>query len=223
MNVMASPRPIMKSFTLADLTATSEKRKFLVDPLLLSVAKYRTKHFYDLDHPNVEITNDDISLTAAIRAHYRKKYFWKSLHEGNVSEFAINCSRLLDIAANWELDDNEVGLFIKLPFFYAEDMVYKRLKEQYKTSKSDIVLGPKVVTLTFIESTYRWQKHKKTCYWFTDDRNLLYAYNTLADTPFLDLFEEKLTGPITIERLCGPSKIEEMHYHNLTKIKFVKE
>lgn len=191
--------------------------KFNVDPLACSVASVRVFGSYGIQADETLLTAEDYTIAADIRKYYAKKYFWNSIKTNRPqSEYRANAQRLLSIEKNWRLTDRETGLFVKLPAFYAEDIVYDKFISQFKTD-IDTYKGTStpdaVKKLTYLEKTFRWQNVKRVSYWFTDDENHLINFTTASDHPFNALFEDKIQTPQVFKFARGIDRIGAM-WHN---------
>jgi hypothetical protein len=217
--------PTNKSFWL-DLE-DERKTKFDVDPLACSVSYKRNMGEHGIAHSTHDVTEEDYIQANKIREYYSKKYFWKSLKSnGPQSEYRTNALRLLSINEGWELTDREVGLFVKLPAFYAEDRIYDSFITKLKTDKntySGTVHTEKVETLEYIDKTMRWQGKRTVSYWFKNADNKLFGYTTSYNHPFNVLFEEKISTPQKFKFNCGVDNVSDMWYNSIKSFEILKE
>lgn len=201
--------------------------KFEVDPLVCSVAYLRNTGNYGITHNKDEIKPEDYDRAKQIRDYYTKKYFWNSLKTTRPqTEFRSNAQRLLAITEDWSLSDRDQGFFVKLPAFYAEDVVYDGYMSRFKTDMETAreLVGPNNTRcLEFLNKTFRWQAQKRVTYWFKDADNRLYGYTTFHDHPFNALFEEKIQQPQTFEFACGVDNISTMWYNAIKSFTILKE
>lgn len=201
--------------------------KFDVDPLACSVAYLRKTGNYGITHNKDDILPEDYDRAKQIREYYTKKYFWNSLKSTRPqSEFRSNAQRLLAITESWRLKERDEGFFVKLPAFYAEDIVYDQFVSQFKTDMESVRsnTGQCVARrLEFLTKTFRWQQNKKVSYWFKDNKNRLYCYTTMDGHPFNALFEEKIEQPQTFEFGCGVDNISTMWYNTIKSFSILKE
>ena len=204
-----------------------DNTKFVVDPLACSVSYLRMTGNYGITHNKDDVLPEDYDRAKQIRDYYTKKYFWNSLKtERPQSEFRANAQRLLSIKDVWLLKDRETGFFVKLPAFYAEDIVYDGFMSQFKIDKESVRgnIGQCVTRrLEFLNKTFRWQGNKKVSYWFKDSANRLYCYTTMDGHPFNALFEEKIQQPQTFEFGCGVDNISIMWYNTIRSFTIQKE
>jgi hypothetical protein len=203
--------------------------EYAVDPLACSVAMYRNSTSYGLLRAVNTITDEDQAQANAIRDYYSKKYFWDSLKaQRPQSEYRQNAVRLLAIAKDWKLTDRDAGLFVKLPWFYAEDQVYDNFRSTLNVKREHYV-GPNAFDtvakkLTYLKKTIRWQGSKKTVsFWFKDDANNLSAVTVFADNPFNDIFEEQVQVPRVFEFTPKVDRLTDMWYNTIKSFKFIKE
>lgn len=220
--------PVAKPSNLSwdDFTG-DRKNKYEVDPLVCSVAFHRTNKSYGLSGSVKEALPEDYETAKKIREYYSKKYFWNSLKETRPqSEYRINAMRLLAITEDWELTDRDAGLFVKLPAFYTEDIVYDRFKETLKTTRGDTETAGKEVNelpLIYLGKTFRWQKVKRESFWFKDSQDRLYAYTTTHGHPFNALFEDIVQTPQRFKGRIGVDRVAELWYNDIKTFTIVKD
>jgi hypothetical protein len=206
------------------------RSKFKIDPLVSSVAFYRKHNSFGLLSEEEHILEEDVIKAKQIRDYYNKKYFWNSLKTNKPQpEFRTNAMRLLAITDRWDLTERESGLFVKLPCFYEEDIVYDDFRTTLITNKDSYTFGfhnftYSKHTLTHIKNTIRWQgRSKKISYWFKDKENKLFSFTTDADNPLNELFEEKIQTTQEYEFRYVIDKITDMWYNNIKIFNFKKE
>lgn len=223
-NTTAVPKPM--SDWLDDLGGQS-KTKYEVDPLVCSVAFHRTNKSYGLSSSKEGVLPEDYETAKKIRDYYSKKYFWNSLKETRPqSEYRVNAMRLLAITENWDLTDRDAGLFVKLPAFYAEDIVYDGFKETLKTTRGDTeTVGKEVneLPLTYLGKTFRWQKVKRESFWFKDSQDRLYGYTTTHGHPFNALFEDIVQTPQRFKGRIGVDRVSDLWYNDIKTFTIVKD
>jgi hypothetical protein len=205
-----------------------EKNAYSIDPLALGVALKRSKKAYGLKSAESLVLPEDYTLANTIRTHYSKKFFWQALKTPDrVSEFRKKTIDVLSQQGTWNITESEAGIFVKLPYFYEEDMFYDHLKETYVYQRDQYQTQVKhlgdPLRLTFIGSTFKWQKVRCKAFWFTNETNFIYGLVIPENTPFLELFEEKINNPITIENNTSIASIEDMCYNRISNLKFIKE
>lgn len=203
--------------------------EYSVDPLVCSVAMYRNSTSYGLLKAADSITDEDRDQANAIRNYYSKKYFWDSLKaQRPQSEYRQSAVRLLAITEGWKLTDRDAGLFVKLPWFYAEDRVYDEFRSTLNVNRESYV-GPNAFNavtkkLTYLKKTIRWQGSKRAVsFWFKDDANKLSAITVFADNPFIDIFEEQIQVPRVFEFAPKVDRLIDMWYNTMKSFKIVKE
>ena len=218
--------PALKSSDAVDSLFEEEKTNFDVDPLACSVAFLRKTGKYGIEQNSSDIQEEDRVYANKIRAYYTKTWLWNNLKSDRPqSEFRNNALRLLTITENWQLTSRETGLFVKLPAFYEEDIVYDKYRKQFDTSRDAVVKNDGIVftkKLEFLNKTFRWQKIERDTFWFKDDTNNLYGF-TSRKHPFNDLFEEQVQTPRTFEFLCNCTHVNGMWYNTFYSFKILKE
>lgn len=122
---------------LKDLNTTTTKIKvFKDDPVAMAVAVYRTH----CEHPargdrwsnleSAEISEQDRRTSVEIRKYYADRIVVSMLRNKNVSEFR---RKLYGVVTNsLQLEQNDIGLLYRLPYFYQEDLALDRVVEQTK-------------------------------------------------------------------------------------------
>jgi hypothetical protein len=202
---------------------------YSVDPLACAVAMYRNSTSYGLLRAANAITDEDQAQANAIRNYYSKKYFWDSLKaQRPQSEYRQNAVRLLSITKDWKLTDRDAGLFVKLPWFYAEDQIYDEFRSTLKVNR-DSYVGPNAFDsvskkLTYLKKTIRWQGSKRAVsFWFKDDDSKLSAVTVYADNPFNDIFEEQIQVPRVFEFTPKVDRLVDMWYNTIKSFKIIKE
>lgn len=211
-------------------TLEEDRTEFTADPLELAVAAKakRDGNGWSMAYYEDKLTQEDINTARQIRSYYAKKFTWSALKR-DLSPYRSAVIRLLAVKGKWNLTDQDQGLFYKLPYFYDEDKFYDSLKKEYDTSQSQHPVkfdrGSADLQLTSIGSTIRWQgKNKFKQYWFADADRKLLALKVSSNTPFMDLFEEKLSEPVCIKAATSVDKLQEMFYYNISSnFKFIKE
>ena len=219
-----------------DLDYQESIRKFELDPLVLSVSakdltdKYPGNHYglYDDSRVLENITDDIKKRAEEIRSYYSKKLFWDSLNGKSLSPIRARLSVLLENRVS-ECNDNDIGLYWKLPYFYDEDTVYDEFKKLYNTEKLS-PLGNKrsnrfAKRLSFLKTTNGIQKNQKPKnFWFTDDNKDLYGIQIKLDNELMCLFEEMLEENKTpiFETYLKESRIDKLNFYKLYSFKLYK-
>jgi len=94
-----------------------------------------------------------------------------------------------------EVLKKDIGIYVKLPWFYEEDMIYNDFKKTLKTTKDIPTVNHgrnKVeVAITFLRTSNGWQgKRRTTKYWFKDDSDYLYCIDLEMTNPLMSIFDE---------------------------------
>lgn len=214
-----------------------KSKKFEIDPLVLSVSAKELSEKFPGTHYNLyddkrlldNISDATKNRVEEIRKYYSKKLFWNNLNGVDLSPIRHRMSVLLEHKV-LECNDNDIGIYWKLPYFYEEDCVYDDFKEKYNTDRLS-PLGNKVSNrfakrLSFLKTTSSCQKNGKTKnYWFSDDNQDLYAIQLSLGNELLSFFEdilEKNPTPI-FETYLKESKIDKLHFYKLYSYKLLKE
>lgn len=194
---------------------------FEVDPLACALAQRNAK-FIGIELISLEdsVTKEHLDEAKVIREYYLKKYFWAKLQGFEPSEFKSNVTRLLSIDKEWSITDRDIGLFVRLVDFYAEDTTYDRLQKSLNTREEmyEPVVSTKIVDLEYVCQTYRAQASQKAiCYWFKDTNNLLYQLKT-KKTPYSAILEKSLTGSKQYVVSLVHGWTASMHFYDIKRI-----
>jgi hypothetical protein len=209
------------------ISSEDEKKVFKIDPLACAVSLKRNNKPYGLVDNIDHVSQDDFEQANIIRAYYKKKFFWKGLSSSHpATQFRTLANQLLEIEKDWNITEKEAGVFVKLPYFYEEDLVYDSFVTVLLTKREDYA-GTAALSVTknlhFLNKTFKWQHVKRVAYWFKDEANHLYCFNTAYDHPFNPLFEEKIVDPLTFEFACGVDNIGTMWYNTIKSFTILKE
>ena len=212
--------------------------KFESDPLVRSVS---AKDLAD-QNPSIHYgLQDDIRVkdnitpviearAEEIRRYYTKRFFWDALKNGKpLSPIRTRIVQLLENRIV-ECNDNDVGIYYKLPYFYEEDQTYEEFSKLYNTKKLS-PLGNKrsnkfAKRLQFVKTTKGIQKNTKSKYfWFTDDNRDLYNIDIELSNPLLSLFEQIIIDNPTplFETYLKEARLDKLHYYKLYSFKLLKE
>lgn len=227
MNILISP--VDNKTIVSSIPSWNEPIRTIIniDPLACSVSLHRRNQKTGLVTASNDIINSDISLAKDIRSYYSKKYLWNKLKDATIqSVYQDNALRLLSITENWQLTDREAGLFIKLPWFYAEDKVYDIFRKELHTDKKLYTKNSHTSTfeehhLTYINKTVRWLgKIKSTSFWFKNDANQLFAFNNPNNNPLISLFEKTIQPSQNFVIKYTASHIADMWYNEIKEFDF---
>jgi hypothetical protein len=211
--------------------------KFDSDPLVCSVS---AKDLVDRSPDTHYSLRDDIrvkdNITPAIEAraeeirnYYTKRFFWDALNGKTLTPIRTRMVQLLENRI-FDCNENDVGIYYKLPYFYEEDKTYEEFSDLYNTKKLS-PLGNKrsnkfAKRLQFVKSTNGIQKNAKAKYfWFTDDNRDLYNISIELGNPLLSLFEQIITDNPTplFETYLKEDRLDKLHYYKLYSFKLLKE
>jgi hypothetical protein len=230
---------ILDDFDIFATTYKEQEKEFIEDPLELAVAlKNLTDNkpgvFYQLDDHEVR-RNIDASVkeqAEKIRKYYGRKFFWTNLNNArDLSGFRSRVCYLLENRIR-VCKDRDAGIYYKLPYFYAEDMIYDDFKKQYNTTDVPRILrggfskpAKQRLTLTYLKTTScRQQKRNLNRFWFTDN-TYLYNIEVANDNPLLEMFKqlviEKMT--VTFETFYNTDRIDQMYFYKLYNFSLAKE
>jgi hypothetical protein len=212
--------------------------KFDTDPLVCSVS---VKDLVDRSPDTHYSLRDDIrvkdNITPAIEAraeeirkYYTKRFFWDALKNGKpLSPIRTRMAQLLENRIV-DCNDNDVGIYYKLPYFYEEDQTYEEFSKLYNTAKLS-PLGNKrsnkfAKRLQFVKSTSGIQKNKKSKYfWFADDNRDLYNITIELGNPLLSLFEQIIDNNPTLlfQTYLKEDRLDKLHFYKLYSFTLLKE
>jgi hypothetical protein len=214
--------------------------KFDSDPLVCSVS---AKDLVDRSLDTHYSLQDDIrvkdNITPAIEAraeeirkYYTKRFFWDALKNGK--PLSPIRTRMVQLLENRIVDcnDNDVGIYYKLPYFYEEDQTYEEFSKLYNNNTAKLSpLGNKrsnkfVKRLKFVKSTKGIQKNVKSQYfWFADDNKDLYNITIELGNPLLSLFEQIIeNNPVPLfQTYLKEARLDKLHYYKLHSFTLLKE
>jgi hypothetical protein len=212
--------------------------KFDSDPLVCSVSakdladKNPSDHYGLQDDSRVKdnITPNIEARAEEIRKYYTKKFFWDALKNGSpLSPIRTRMVQLLENRIT-DCNDNDVGIYYKLPYFYEEDLTYEEFSKLYNTEKLS-PLGNKrsnkfAKRLQFVKSTKGIQKNKKSEYfWFTDDNRDLYNITIELSNPLLSLFEQIIDNNPTLlfQTYLKEERLDKLHFYKLYSFTLLKD
>jgi hypothetical protein len=215
-----------------DNTYKEKTEKFDVDLLEAAcVIKEMTPNFGSLGGADVaaKITPEIKVKAEAIRKYYTRKWFWSNLSgDKPLSQFRQRANYLLE-SRTQEVMEKDQGIYIKLPWFYEEDIVYEEFKKEYITTDLPRIAysrGSAPIKLTFLKTSKSWQgKRKLVRYWFTNDSKFLYAIDLEMQNPLLSFFEEAIFANPTclFECVLSENRIDKLYYYRVQSFKLLKE
>jgi hypothetical protein len=166
----------------------------------------------------------------AIRKFYTKQWFWNSLSSNKgMSPFRQRAHYLLESRTR-EVMKKDIGIYVKLPWFYEEDMIYNEFKKTLKTTSNIPTInhnkGRVHVTVTFLKTTNGWQgKRRLTRYWFKDYADYLYCIDLEMANPLMSMFDDAVKERVTcsFETYIQTDRIDQLHFYKLNQYKLLKE
>jgi hypothetical protein len=234
MNTPVQVTDWLKDFEILNSQPYEEKPETYPFDLLESAVVLKTlaPHFADLSSPTLleAITPEVTAQADAIRKFYTRQWFWTSLSGGRpLSSFRQRAHYLLESRTR-EVLKKDIGIYVKLPWFYEEDMIYNEFKKTLKTTSAIPTIshnkGRLHVTVTFLKTSNGWQgKRKLTRYWFKDDADYLYGIDLEMSNPLIELFDEAVRSQATcsFETFIQTDRIDQMYFYKLNQYKLLKE
>lgn len=175
---------------------------FKTDPLVLSCCLKRINNlYYKLSGSELEdkVEPCDYAQAEKIRKYYSKKFFWIKLR--TTTEFPSFRQRALELLSinQYNICSSDIGIFVRLPWFYEEDMLHDTLKSisiQSLTNPREQVtkgLTPTQISLKPVGTSLRWfNKRLFENFWFIDENKFLYKIELPSDNPLLDIFRDEI-------------------------------
>lgn len=236
MSTIATLKPILDAWVsdfegLQSSTYEETPIKLGVDPLEAAcVIKSLAPNFEDIESRRVAelITPEIKEYAEEIRKYYTKAWFWNAMSGSKLSPFRQRANFLLESRSR-EFLRKDVGIYVKLPWFYEEDMIHNDLKKL--TITTDLpnirtVGGKRQCQLEFLKTSNGWQGKRKTVrYWFKDVDNYLYGLELEMSNPLLEMFDDavKEKAVCVFETYLAENRIDKMHYYKLHSYKLLKE
>jgi hypothetical protein len=232
-NILAQIQARKDEFDFEALSVFKERSTdFKEDPLVLACAAKKLsdegKPFAGLQDPEtLDSITDDLRVYAeTVRDYYTKKYFWKAMSGGNLSDYRRRLINLLENRIK-SCSDKDCGIYFKLPYFFEEDMIYDTFTKKYNTTdvpsvRYGINASKEDLSLTFLKSTVsRQQKRKIERFWFTD-QTYLFCVAIDQSNPLMEMFRKFLEESETVhlQAFRTADRIDNMHFYNLYKFNF---
>lgn len=194
------------------------------------VLKLQAPNYSSIDDPRiVAAIDDDVREKARlIRKYYTKRWFWNALNSTGMSAFRQRAYELLESQTRTVLK-KDLGIYVKLPWFYEEDIVYEEFKKELITDDIPNLSpgrGKSQRRLEFLKTSNGWQgKRRTTRYWFKDDNRFLYGIELEMQNPLIPFFEEAIFANPTcvFEAHLVADRIDKMYYYKLNQFKLLKE
>lgn len=222
----------LKDFEVHDSTKEEERLISLkADPLELAcLLKIRVPTYGDIEDSRLvdEITPEIRAHAESVRKYYAKRWFWTALNNRSLSPFRQRAQYLLE-SRTCQIKKKDIGIYIKLPWFYEEDIVYEDLKKELITTDlPNLRLGrdKSLRRLEFVRETFGWQgKRRMKRYWFKDENNYLYGLEVETGNPLLPMFDDMIAERQTclFETHLSHDRIDKLHYYKLHSYKLLKE
>ena len=228
MNTTLEVTDYLESFT----TYQEKPVKYEVDLLEAAcVIKSMAPSFGSLSSVDVaeRITPEIKEQAEKIRKYYTRRWFWTSLSgDKPLSSFRQRAHYLLESRTR-EVMEKDLGIYVKMPWFYEEDIVYEEFKKELITKDLPHLSpgrGRSQRRLEFLKTSNSWQgKRKVTRYWFKDDNKFLYAIELEMQNPLLPFFEEAIFANPTCVFECdlNEQRIDRLYFYRVQSFKLLKE
>lgn len=232
---------VLDDFGIFEQTYVEKIKNIKEDPLVIScVIKRLTLEnegiYYSLeDHRIIElITDQDRETAEQVRKYFTKKFFWQNFTDNrNISPFRSRVCYLLENRVQ-DCQDQDLGIYYKLPWFYDEDMIYEDFKKSYNTTDvPNIVYGGiyggkrsrEILNLQYLKNTFCYQRKRKIRrLWFTD-QTYLFSIELEDANPLLETFIDRLTSSsdVKLEAYRNIDRIDKMWFYKIFNFKLVKE
>lgn len=195
------------------------------------VLKNRAPNMTCIDDPLVvnDITPEIEAQAEQIRKHYTKAWFWLTMNGERLTPFRQRAHYLLQHRVR-KVTKRDVGLYVKMPWFYEEDMNHAELKKLAITDDLPRLAsgrGKSMRRLEFLKTSNGWQgKRRTTRYWFKDDNNFLYGIELEMNNPLLPMFDDEVKSRpngCVFETYLSENRVDKMNYYKLHSYKLLKE
>lgn len=164
------------------------------DPLALSWACYRQTQdhreqtvFSDLT--NVEPIPYDFEMANLSRTFYRDRIIFKKLKGIKISKFSQDLYQLL---SSNSVNNNNIGMLYRIPYFYQEDMARKDLQNFYQPIRphNRKIPGFRDLSLQCHSEIHKFRKSNNEIeFWFYDSLKQPYMFSVAKANPLLLLFQ----------------------------------
>ena len=191
--------------------------KFSVDPLAAACASYRIwnsggARWTELDQ--VTVTEEDNATADNIRRYYRERLVFEALKKTGsqqVSEFRRKLGLLVD--NNLRITKEEIGLLMRLPYFYEEDRDVDNIVSM--TSPAPATVQSREISGTF-ELRKRVLRSRRMGdlydYWMTSDiDSSAYLLVVKYDNPLRGLVERTLKAPAKLDVVAYTKYMKGYH------------
>lgn len=148
-------------------------------------------------HEPVVITDNAAKMAEDIRKYYSQKLTLEALKKP-LTKFRQSLLHFLSRPIG-QVDIDEIGLVVKLPQFYHEDIVLDKFDAQI--NQPELLLFPNLgrvsSTLTFQAKTIGSKNTVK--YWFTDQDGYLCCVHDSASNQLLPAFDRVIEQPVSVK------------------------
>lgn len=156
------------------------------------------------NHPkyaNVVFSDETLEYAARIRKHFQSKMTIETLKSGkDISQFRKALTDLLNAEQSengtYAIDQESKRIVVRLPDFYEEDIVYKRLAKEFLNKKRDYPFfkQEQELELRFIDKIQRTSRIGSYTRWvFADAQGHMYFINAEKSNQFLSFFDKVVT------------------------------
>lgn len=132
-----NPRPWNSNWSPIGLLLDNESNilKFDVDPIAIYWARYRISSERSTVRADdtTSVSDEDHKTAMLIRKYYQYRYTMKVIAGGTLTEFQNKLYKFLNDGI---IQDKDIGMLYRLPYFYNEDIMHDLLKEQCTTLPS---------------------------------------------------------------------------------------
>lgn len=146
------------------------------DPVALAVASY--EHWKTTGHrwaalEDMTATEDQRRTAQALKAYYRERMVFESLktkNGANVSDFRKKLGQL--VTDQLDITSQEVGLLMRLPYFYEEDREVDSIVAQTQPASDEFSMQSVTTTFTLKKRVLRSRRMGDYYdYWMTSDHS----------------------------------------------------
>ena len=187
-----------------DILSSSKIKVFKDDPVAMAAAVYRTH----CEHPargdrwadleSAEISEQDRRTSAEIRKYYADRILISMLKNKTVSKFR---RKLYGVVTNsLQLEQQEVGLLYRLPYFYQEDCVLDRVVQKTDSTVESGQTDRVQDKFTVIERVLRSRSAGDySQFWMQGQNNsAAFLLSVKCDNPYHRLITNLVKQPVTL-------------------------
>ncbi len=167
---------------------------------------------------------ESIEEAEKIRTHYRSKLGMRAIaNENDFTDYQKKLGKFISInfksglGVSNEMPLDYLGLVVRLPQMYKEDMIFQKLEEKYSSAKEMSIFDSavdKVMTLQFVDKfNFHKDVNGKLQYFFTKD-NEIYVLKLQQDNILTPLLRNEIKagdGQLTITGIARTKQ----HYSSL--------